>query len=136
MKAKNLVSSAVAISVAVLWGGATAAEASPVVVKPNSATVCNSTRSMCQYLTGTGLTVKSWISKLDLTNTELCDIHVTFRYNVGSGNNVWRTVTLPGCYSDTFVTTPNVGPVTFTSNTKVNVTWDEYGSTPTASVHS
>lgn len=114
-------------------------------VKPASATKCTANADTCMYVVGSGLTVSSWTSKAYQFPEDgvQCNIVATFRYNVTIANpGVWDVATFPGCETappNGYIlwTSPNVGPVTFSGRTYVNVSWTNgFGTTPNAEIHS
>ncbi|MGV9313279.1 hypothetical protein ACWDR0_13940 [Streptomyces sp. NPDC003691] len=120
-------------------------EGEPPPVSGQSATKCTPNGDTCQILKGSGLRVDKWWSTAYQfpADGRKCDILATFKYNTThpSGPNVWAIASFPGCATarpGTFIkwTTEDVGPVIFSRNNHVNVSWtDGFGTTPNAHVH-
>jgi len=115
----------------------------PGKITPQSATKCTNGAMTCQRLVGSGLTVNSWTSDAIQVQETSCNIVATFKYNVTITNpGVWAVATFPGCHTmpaggETLWETQNVGPVTFSGRTYVNVSWTNgMGTTPNAEIHS
>jgi hypothetical protein len=109
-------------------------------MKPADAFVCNG--HTCQQLTGSGLTLTSWLGGVvQGPSTTVCNLTVSFRYNVTATSwDVWTSGTVyPGCYTtaanQTRTWQAQGGPVTFSNATWVQVGWNSgFGSTPSAHV--
>ncbi|ASQ91842.1 hypothetical protein CGL27_00225 [Streptomyces sp. 11-1-2] len=108
-----------------------------------SATKCTSGNNTCQVIKGRGLKIDSWTSHAYQfpQNGRTCDIVVTFKYNVTIAHpGVWQVATFRGCKvapSRGYIRwdAHNVGPVTFSGRTFVNVSWtDGFGTTPKAEI--
>lgn len=109
-------------------------------VQPADAFVCNG--HTCQQLTGSGLTLTSWVGGVvQGPSTTVCNLTVSFRYNVTATSwDVWKSGSVyPGCYTTAANQTrtwwAEGGPKTFPSATWVQVGWNSgFGSTPSAHV--
>ncbi|AXU17518.1 hypothetical protein I3J09_28055 (plasmid) [Streptomyces clavuligerus] len=115
-------------------------------VSEESATKCTANGDTCQILKGSGLTVDRWYSTAYQFPADgpKCNIVATFKYNTrhSAGPHVWDVASFRGCATAPprgYIkwTTSNVGPVVFSRNNHVNVSWtDGFGTTPDAHVHS
>lgn len=115
-----------------------------VPISVMSSTKCTANGDTCQILKGKGLKLDSWYSTTYQfpEDGKKCNILATFKYNVKSDNpKVWDIAKFSGCKTAPargYIkwTTANVGSVTFSSKTHVNVSWTNgFGTTPVAEVH-